>query len=63
MAEELGVEVGDTTEDGKISLSEARCVGECGSAPVVMIDGEDFVEKVDPSQVHNIIHKVRKADL
>ena len=63
LSEELGVEVGDTTEDGKISLSEARCVGECGSSPVVMIDGEEFVEKVDPSQVHNIIHKVRKADL
>ncbi|MCK9168169.1 MAG: NAD(P)H-dependent oxidoreductase subunit E, partial [Bacteroidales bacterium] len=34
---ELKIEVGQTTADGKFSLSCLRCVGACGLAPVVMI--------------------------
>jgi bidirectional [NiFe] hydrogenase diaphorase subunit len=30
---------GDTTEDGEISLLSARCLGACGNAPVVVMDG------------------------
>lgn len=36
----LGIGDGETTEDGKITLSSARCLGSCGLAPVVLIDGE-----------------------
>jgi bidirectional [NiFe] hydrogenase diaphorase subunit len=33
-----GCKFGDTTEDGKISLVSARCVGSCGLAPVAVLD-------------------------
>lgn len=33
----LGINVGETTSDGKYSLSSLRCVGACGLAPVVLI--------------------------
>lgn len=36
----LGVEVGETTPDGKVSLLSARCIGACGIAPAVVFDGE-----------------------
>lgn len=35
-----GVEPGNTTPDGKFSLSTARCLGSCGLAPVLVVDGE-----------------------
>jgi bidirectional [NiFe] hydrogenase diaphorase subunit len=35
-----GVAPGSTTPDGKLSLGVARCVGACGIAPVVILDGE-----------------------
>jgi bidirectional [NiFe] hydrogenase diaphorase subunit len=35
-----GVPVGSTTKDGEFTLSTARCLGSCGMAPVVVIDGE-----------------------
>ena len=38
--ESLHVKVGETTADGNVSLSTARCVGACGRAPVVLFDGE-----------------------
>jgi len=36
----LCVAEGETTKDGLISLTTARCVGACGRAPVVLTDGE-----------------------
>ncbi len=36
----LSLKVGETTADGQMSLYEARCLGSCGLAPVVLLDGE-----------------------
>ena len=36
---ETGIEPGETTKDGKLSLLTARCVGSCGLAPAVVFDG------------------------
>jgi NADH-quinone oxidoreductase subunit E/NADP-reducing hydrogenase subunit HndA len=38
---ELGIQVGQTTEDMMFTLQEARCLGACGIAPVIMIDVDD----------------------
>ncbi len=37
---EYGILAGQTTEDGRFTLSTARCLGSCGLAPVGVIDGE-----------------------
>ncbi len=36
----LGIVPGQTTPDGQVSLTVARCVGACSRAPVVLADGE-----------------------
>lgn len=51
---ELEVEVGETTADGKFSISCLRCVGACGLAPVVMV-GEKTYGRVAPEMVKDII--------
>lgn len=33
------IKTGDTTEDGKVTLLNARCVGACNIAPAVVLDG------------------------
>lgn len=50
----LKIEVGQTTPDGKFSLSCLRCVGACGLAPVVMI-GEKVYGRVAPEGVKVIL--------
>jgi bidirectional [NiFe] hydrogenase diaphorase subunit len=35
----LGIKAGETTPDGQISLTSARCLGACGIAPAIVIDG------------------------
>jgi bidirectional [NiFe] hydrogenase diaphorase subunit len=37
---EHGLLAGETTADGRLSLTTARCIGSCGLAPVALIDGE-----------------------
>lgn len=37
---ELGVKPKQTTEDGKVSLLTARCLGACSLAPAAIVDGE-----------------------
>jgi len=39
---ELGLQVGQTTPDGKFSLSSLRCVGACGLAPVVIVGNKTY---------------------
>ncbi|MFP4234797.1 MAG: bidirectional hydrogenase complex protein HoxE [Nitriliruptoraceae bacterium] len=39
LAQRFGVAVGETTEDRSFTLKTARCLGSCGLAPVVVIDG------------------------
>ncbi len=38
--DELGIQQGETTPDGKISVLTARCLGSCGLAPAAVFDGQ-----------------------
>ncbi len=50
----LNIKVGETSPDGKYSLSCLRCVGACGLAPVVLI-GEKTYGRVSPDGVKDIL--------
>ena len=52
--EELKIGVGGTTEDKLFSLAEARCLGACGIAPVVMIDDKIYGE-LTPKKIKAIL--------
>lgn len=55
---ELGIKVGETTADGKISLAEASCIGECGIAPVLSIDSSKNIGNVTKGMAADIIKEV-----
>src|SRR6056297_115264 len=40
--DELGIKTGETTEDGMFTLKDIRCVGACGLAPIVIVDGKVY---------------------
>ena len=39
---ELGIKVGETTQDGKFTLELTQCVGQCQETPVITINGEPY---------------------
>jgi NADH-quinone oxidoreductase subunit E len=50
----LGVHPGETTSDGRITLRHEECLGSCGTAPVLRIDGE-YKENVDLAQAKALV--------
>ncbi len=56
LEEELGIKVGETTEDQKFSIEITRCVGACGLAPVMNI-GEEVFQQVNPDKLDKILAK------
>ncbi|MDA3930796.1 MAG: NADH-quinone oxidoreductase subunit NuoE [Prolixibacteraceae bacterium] len=59
---QLKIDVGETTVDGKFSISALRCVGACGLAPVVMV-GEKVHGRVAPADVKKILEEYSKGCL
>ena len=50
----LGIKVGETTPDGKFSLSEVECLGSCGTAPMFQVNF-DYHENLTPKKVDQIL--------
>jgi NADH:ubiquinone oxidoreductase subunit E len=56
LREILGVEVGETTKDGKFTLEVMRCIGACGLAPAMTINDKVY-KQVNPDKLRNIVSK------
>ncbi len=54
----LGVEPGQTTKDGAVTLEICRCVGACSQAPVIVID-EDTHGRVRPNKFPQLVRTVQ----
>ena len=63
VSQRFDVADGSTTDDGLLSLSSARCLGSCGIAPVVVMDGK-VVGKVMPEGMVKIVEEIiaKEAD-
>ncbi len=59
LKEELKVGIGEVTEDGLFSLEEARCLGACSLAPVMMIDDVVY-GNLTPQSVVQIIKEYKR---
>ena len=52
--EKLGIGLGETTEDGKITLKEVECLGACVNAPVAQL-GREYHEHLTPEKIDALI--------
>ena len=57
----LGIDVGQTTPDGKFSLDCLRCVGACGLAPVATI-GEKVYGRLNPADIKKIVSEFENRE-
>jgi NADH-quinone oxidoreductase E subunit len=56
----LGVEPGETTQDGLFTLDTVACVGGCSIAPVITANGR-FYGRLDKKKLEDLIGKFRAA--
>jgi len=52
----LGINLGQTTPDGRFTLLPIQCLGACDQAPAMMVDGELFVN-LDATTIDEIIQR------
>ncbi len=55
----LNIAAGETTRDGLFSIEVVACIGACGLAPVIAVNGE-FHAGVTPEKVSTIIKQCKK---
>lgn len=54
LRESVGIKPGSVSADGKFSLEEVECLGHCGTAPVVQINGE-FYENMSVDKMKDLL--------
>jgi len=62
MEKQLKIKSGQTTRDKMFSLEVVACIGACGLAPVISINGE-FHAKVTSESIQNILQDYRNREV
>lgn len=57
---ELGVDFGETTADGAVTLEAVYCLGNCACSPAIRVDNETYA-RVDATQLKSLIATLRAA--
>ncbi len=55
----LGIKVGETTPDGKFTLSEVECLASCGSGPVLQVNNEEYEENLTLEKIDAILDRLQ----
>ncbi len=58
---QLGLEAGETTDDGMLTLECVNCLGACALGPVVVLDGE-YHGQMTPNKLRKLVQSVRSSE-
>ena len=57
LREQLGIKVGETSPDGRITLLEAECLGACGGAPM-LVCGNQYFEDLTTDKLDSLLDQL-----
>ena len=57
----LGIGIGETTADGKFTLTEVECLGACVNAPIIQVN-DDFYEDLDGPSTEALIDALQRGE-
>ena len=57
LEERLGIKLGETTPDGKVTIKEVECIAACTAAPAIIVNGI-YHEHLTPEKVDTILEKL-----
>src|SRR6476660_6338185 len=58
LSQKLGIKPGQTTEDGRFTLSEVECLASCGTAPMMQIN-DDYYENLTEEKINQILDAMK----
>jgi NADH-quinone oxidoreductase subunit E len=59
LKDKLGIEFGQTTEDGRYTLKEGECMGACGDAPMCLHNNHVMHTHLTPEKVDELLDKLK----
>lgn len=62
VADRLGVEVGETTPDGKFTIETAECLATCDGAPSIQVNYEDFY-RMTPAEAVALVDRLERGEV
>lgn len=60
LCDKLGIKPNQITKDGKFAVRIVRCLGCCGLAPAIAVDGKDIYGKLTPEKAVEILERYRE---
>src|SRR5512135_3080785 len=58
LKQKLGIETGQTTPDGRFTLSEVECLASCGTAPMMQVN-DDYFENLTEEKIDQILDAMK----
>lgn len=57
----LGIDVGETTPDGRFTLIEVECLGACVNAPMIQVN-DDYYEDLDAASTETVLSAMVRGE-
>jgi len=58
LKKKLGIDCGQTTPDGRFTLSEVECLASCGTAPMMQVN-DDYYENLTAEKIDQILEGMK----
>jgi NADH-quinone oxidoreductase E subunit len=58
LRKKLGIDCGQTTTDGRFTLSEVECLASCGTAPMMQVN-DDYYENLTEEKINQILDAMK----
>ena len=59
LKKKLGVDFGETTADGRVTLKEGECMGACGDAPVLIVNNKRMCSFMSHQKLDQLIEELK----
>lgn len=63
LEDQLGIEAGETTEDGMFTVREVECLGACGSAPMLEVSNGPYVHNLTEEKIDVLLESLRDGEM
>ena len=62
LKDQLGIDYGQTTADGLISIEEAECMGSCGDSPVMLVNNHHMCVRMEPERIDALLKALQDGE-
>lgn len=63
LEDELGIEAGETTDDGMFSIQQVECLGACGYAPMLQVTNGVYVNNLTKEKADELIKNLKEGNM